>query len=246
MIKTLTPYYIYIPLTNPISSVVCDTYTIKIYIWNGNKTATPASSSYEITKINAAGLDGTDKINIARIINDYINFMIAETNTTSLEDGNNQVWVRFECYYNDQPTLAQLVTTQLAVKGYGYFMEGENPQTPANNILLTGDEFKVNRNGFFVLPIYAGEPVPPVPAFVITGITDGDSTAYTINFATDTIFMRYRLTGDPDWIEATELFEDSSPISYTIPLTGASDVQLYAYDVLTDTVVYSNIFEITL
>jgi hypothetical protein len=54
MIKTLTPYYVDIPLTNPNSLVVCNSYTVKIYVWKGNKNAVPSVADYEITKVNAA------------------------------------------------------------------------------------------------------------------------------------------------------------------------------------------------
>lgn len=161
MIKTLSPYYVSVPLISPNSSEICSQYTIKIYIWSGNKSAVPSEATYEKTKINAAGLDTTDKVNIARIVNDFIDFTCTQSIVTSLEDGNNQSWVKLEVYYattdESDDDLAQLVQTVLATKGYGYFLEGENPQIPANKILLEGDEFKVNRTGFFVLPIYADE-----------------------------------------------------------------------------------------
>jgi hypothetical protein len=44
--------------------------------------------------------------------------------------------------------LPQLQFVELAVRGYGYFMDGENPTTPINKVLLEGNEFKVNRNGY--------------------------------------------------------------------------------------------------
>ena len=37
MIKTLSPYYINIPFVSPLTSLVCTSYTLKIYIWKGLK-----------------------------------------------------------------------------------------------------------------------------------------------------------------------------------------------------------------
>lgn len=246
MIKTLSPYYISVPLINPTSELVCDSYTVNIYVWQGSKTAVPSTPDYTITKINAAGSSATEKLNIARIVNDFIDFSCVQSTVTSLEDGNNQAWVKFVCYYSDQPELPQLVTTQFAVKGYGYFMEGENPQIPANKILIEGDEFKVNRGGYFVLPIEMTETPPDVPEFIITDITGGDTITYTITFETDDIYLRYRQDGDTDWIFEPSVFSNTSPITFEIPLTGDVEVQLFAYDALTDTFVYSNIFDVTI
>lgn len=152
-IKTLSPHYITIPLTNPTTEVVCNSFTLKIYIWSGAFTAVPGIASYEITKINAAASAGNDKINISRVVNDFLEFECTPLTGLSLQNGNNQVWVKTEVYYDDAPEVAELENTQLAVKGYGYFLDGENPQLPTNRILLQGDEFKVNRSGIFVLPI---------------------------------------------------------------------------------------------
>lgn len=158
MIKTLSTYNLSIPLTNPDTLVVCDSYVLKIYVWDGNKAAVPAEPEYTVTKINAVASTGTDKVNISHIVNDFIDFNCINPGTTSLENGNNQAWVKTEVYYSDEPENSKFSTVLLAVKGYGYFLDGANPQIPSNKILIEGDEFKVNRSGFFVLPILIDEP----------------------------------------------------------------------------------------
>jgi len=192
MIKTLTPYYVSVPLINPNSLAVCNSYTIKLFIWEGNKGAVPSTAAYEKTKVNAALSDDNDSINIARLINDYIIFDFAPSLVTSLENSNNQVWVKFAVYYDDEPTLAQLQFIELAVRGYGYFTEGENPETPVNKVLLTGTEFKVNRNGLFVLPIELDETIPPPSALEIVSIV-GDVLTFTTNIMSDEFYFQYTL-----------------------------------------------------
>lgn len=246
MIKTLSPYYISIPLVNPNSLVVCQSYTINLFIWSGNKTSVPSVPDYEITKINAAASNGTDKIDIARIVNDFIDFNCIQSTVTSLENGLNQVWVKFVAYYNDEPTLAQLVTTQIATKGYGYFMEGENPQIPTNKILLEGDEFKVSRNGFFVLPIMMNETTPPTPTLVIDSVTLLSGDSYEIQFTTNisytVIYFQYSPTTLNTWTIGDEEIT-ADPFTITIPsIPGTYDVQIFTYDPLTDAIVYSNIY----
>lgn len=243
MIKTLSPYYVTVPLTNPDTSVVCDSFVFKIYIWNGNKSSAPSTPEYEQTIINAAASNGNHKLDIARLANDFIDFSCVQAGDTSLEDGNNQVWVKVEVYYNDQPYLAQNQSTQLATKGYGYFLDGENSQVPTNKILLSGDEFKVNRNGFFVLPILMTETTPPTPELEIDSIVLDSGDSYIITFTTNIgyveIYFRYSLTGMDDWTLGDETIT-SSPFTITIPsVSGTYDVQIFTYDPLTDTNVYS-------
>lgn len=156
MIKTLSPHYIPISLTNPTTSVVCNSFVVKLYVWNGLKSATPAEPSYTSTITNATGLSGFHRINVSNVINDFIDFQCVVSN--GAVNGNNQVWVKLEVYYDDTPEVASINDVRLATKGYGYFPDGENPQLPADDILLTGDEFKVSRNSRFVLPVYVGEP----------------------------------------------------------------------------------------
>ena len=153
MIKTLSPYYVNVPLVSPSNSIVCNSYKLQLYVWNGSKSAVPATPSYEKTRYNATASVGTDKINIARLINDFIEFNVVPLYTTGLQNAGNQAWVKFQVEYDVAVGVKQLVFTDLAVKGYAYFTDGENTSTPTNRILLSGDEFKVNRNGLFVLPI---------------------------------------------------------------------------------------------
>ena len=157
MIKTLSPYYIEIPLTSPASNTVCGSYTIQLFIWQGNKTAVPNTSSYQITRVNQLATNGIEKVNIARIVSDFIDFQIDPQTITGLYNSNNQAWFKFQVVYDVDPELIQLEETNLAIKGYGYFTDGANPTTPINKVLITQDEFKVNRGGLFVMPIKINE-----------------------------------------------------------------------------------------
>lgn len=245
MIKTLSPYYVSIPLVNPTTLVVCDSYTINLFIWSGNKTAVPATPEYEITKINAAASNGTDKVNISRIVNDFIDFNITPNNVTSLDNSTNQVWVKFVVYYNDQPELEQLVFAQLAIKGYGYFTDGENSDVPSNKVLLNVNEYKVNRNGTFVMGIVLDEPTPAAPVLTIDSIAEAGLDTWTVTFSTNidysVVYWRYSISGDNDWTVGTET-ATSSPFDIFLPVFVPYDIQIFTYDPLTDTEVYSNIY----
>ncbi len=246
-IKTLSPHYINIPLTSPLTGVVCNSYEVRIYIWDGSKTAVPAEPAYVMTKINASGASGSDRINIARIVNDLIEFSCLPQAGTVLVDGNNQVWVKYESYYNDQPTVPAFREVSLALKGYGYFLEGEDPQLPADKILLTGDEFKVSRGGRFVLPILVDEPPVPERTLVINSFTKTIGTKYTLtataNFPYSEISIFVRAVGSTAWIPS-----EHSGSNYIVPGgidSGLFEVMATAFDPVTSAVIYSGPYTIT-
>lgn len=154
MIKSLSPYYLNIPWVSPLTSTVCVAYTLRVYVWDGLKASVPATASYTMTKPNLATSSGTDKLDISQLINDYIDF---EPN------GNNQRWVKTTVVYTttdeDDLDVVQLPSTNLMLQGYGTGLDGENSQPPANRILISGDEFKVFRNGYFNLPVIISESI---------------------------------------------------------------------------------------
>lgn len=172
MIKSLSPYYVTIPFVSPLTGVTCSKYTLKIYVWDGLKSAVPAVASYSMTKTNPTTSTGSDKINIARLINDFIDFEPQQSATTGLINGINQRWCKTTVTYTttdeEDFNLEQLETTDLMVKGYGYGMDGVNSGTPLNRILLSGIEFKVNRTGFFNLPIKI--LAPTTSSYYFTGL----------------------------------------------------------------------------
>jgi hypothetical protein len=161
MIKSLSSYYLTIPFVSPLTGVVCTSYKINLYIWSGLKADVHATPIYVISKNNIASSLGNDKINIARLLNDYIDFFPTTAPTTSLISSNNQKWYKSEVIYTTTDPLdldvPQLGSVDLVLKGYGYGNEGENAQTPSNNILIPIADYKVNRGAIFTIPIKLNE-----------------------------------------------------------------------------------------
>jgi hypothetical protein len=158
MIKALTPYIITTSFVSPRSGLTCTAYQLSIFVWNGAKTNAPTTPSYLITKDNPTGSTSTDEVNIGRIINDFINQRPQKGIGQEFLDGNNQKWCKTSITYTTasglDATVPQDVALDLLVRGYGYGMDGANPDTPTNKIMATsGIEYKVNRGGFFSLPI---------------------------------------------------------------------------------------------
>lgn len=245
MIKTLSPYYLQVPLTNPLTGQVCNSFTMNIYVWGGSKTAIPSVPAYVVTKINAAGSSGNHSFDISKLASDYIEFACQGQSTTIAANGNNQVWVMYEVFYDDAPTVPGIQDVQLAIKGYGYFLEGNNPQPPTNKILITGDDFKVNRNGMFVFPVLTQEPAVATRTLTLYGFTiQGETPVYQptleANFTYNQAYIFVRPVGETEWTPATVEGEN-----YIVPEDIAADVfevKATAFDVVTGQIITSNVF----
>lgn len=252
MIKSLSPYYITIPFVAPLSDLTCTDYTLELFIWNGNKGTPPTEPSYSITKTNPTGSTLTDEIDIANLISDYISFTPQEGTATELLDGNNQLWVKWRTFYtttdSNDAILPSNQNTKLMTKGCSYGMDGKNAETPTNKILLSGTEFKVNRNGIFVLPIEIAETVPPPPSITITDVFNISGENYQIEFtyvgSYGLIFnLQYNILGDIG-INLEDI-STTSPETFNISITSETvEVQLIGYDNDTATTIYSNVFTI--
>ena len=247
MIKTLSPYYINIPFVNPITEEICSSYVLEIYVWNGDKDDVPPQPNYTITKTNPTASTETDKINIARLVNDFLDFNPTKSTTTELVDGENQVWVLTQVFYNDLPEVPQIYTIQLCLKGYGYGLSGENPQPPTNKILIPIQDYKVNRNGVFNIPILIDEPTPEELTIEITDVVENSINDYDISYTSSrtitNLTVYARDFGETEWNAFIVLGDLTSPINLDnfVSTFGDYEFQLSTFDTLTDTVVYSKI-----
>ena len=160
MIRSLSPYYVTVPFVSPASSKTCTSYTLNVYIWDGVKS-TPEGLTYSYTKSNPTASTGSDKINISRILSDYIEPTPIEGVATEITNAELTWWVKYEyTYVSDEPTDAttpQGTTTSLYSRGYTYGGEGENITTVTNRKLFAGDEFKADRTSYYNLPILFDE-----------------------------------------------------------------------------------------
>ena len=163
MIRSLSPYYVTVPFVSPASSETCTSYTLNVYIWDGLKASVPATVTYSYTKSNPTASTDSDKINISRILSDYIEPTPIEGTTSGIYDADITWWVKYEyTYVSAEPTDAttpQGTTTSIYSRGYTYGNEGENITTVTDRKLFAVDEFKVDRTGFYCVPILLDESV---------------------------------------------------------------------------------------
>ena len=248
MIKSLSPYYVTIPFVSPLSGLTCTSYTLQVFVWNGAKNSQPALPVYEFTKSNPTGSTLTDEIDIANLISDYISFTPQEGIGTQLLDGNNQLWVKWHTFYtttdSNDAILPSNQNTKLMVKGYNYGMDGKNAETPTNKILLSGTEFKVNRQGSFVLPILIDETTD-TSELVITNVENLSSSiveyTFTSNFAFTQLYSQVK-TESIDWSNPLLLSGTTSPQTRIVSANGDVQTRIFAFNPLTGNAIYSNVF----
>ena len=155
MIKSLSPYYLTVPFA---SGDTCTSFTVSVFVWNGLKSAVPATATIQLTKDNPTGSTGNDTtVNISKLIKDYITFAPQSNGSTAIINGENNQWVRTSYTYitdtASDATTPQGGTTNIFSLGYSYGNEGQNVTSITDSLLITGREFKVDRNGYFVVPV---------------------------------------------------------------------------------------------
>lgn len=178
MILTKSPHYITVPWISPSSATVPDKYILEIRIWEGLKTAVPVNANYEEENINPLGLSGSIDINISPYINDILTTNVARGLNTGVIASNSAVWVKTQVIYyiGGVAQSPEFVSTDLAVRGYGYGIEGKNPTTPANNVLAFSEDVNVSSSSNFILPFKASETE-------VTNISIQSKPNNTINYS---------------------------------------------------------------
>tara|TARA_R110000782_G_scaffold108859_1_gene197558 strand:+ start:603 stop:1673 length:1071 start_codon:yes stop_codon:yes gene_type:complete len=234
MIRSISPYYITTPFVSANTSLTCTSYTLSIFIWDGLKASVPATASIEQTKNNPTGSTGNDKVNIANLIQDYLEFTPQSASVTSVIDGNNQYWVQTSVTYittnSADATTAQEVFTSLYGLGYSTGIEGENVVTVPNNLLISQDYFKINKSGAFVVPILLDESVTKTGSIISYPDNNINITISEAATTTSSELVKYI------WIKTSEAGSDTYiDVVYdgtTVRLMVTNELKYTPYDVV--------------
>lgn len=162
MIKSNSPYYITIPFVSASSGLTSQNYELSVWVWNGLKSTPPTTASYTTTKGNPTVSTGYDTINIARIVNDYIEFEPQQANGTSVINGKNQQWVKTSVIYNTnlvaQPQITTLTVATAAALGSSsclLTLNGTVHTVPITSLTTTLDNALDIKNYVDALPDYS-------------------------------------------------------------------------------------------
>jgi hypothetical protein len=200
MIKTLSPYYLNVPLSD--GGVPFDYYIFTLYVWTGLQSSEPATASYQLTRQNPTQSITTDKVNISNLINDFIEFESQTATTTSLIDGVNQVWVSayYEGFIDDVSSGVVQLVLDNAISGYNYGMDGENATVPTNKILLSGSEFKVNADSSFIIPLIGNDTSVTVISYPDNEINEDINVPISLDSSEVVSYL---------WVQCSETSQDN-------------------------------------
>jgi hypothetical protein len=233
MIRSLSPYYINIPWVSPATGLTSTSYTLSLFIWDGDKAAPPATAEYSLSKFNPTGLTTSDNtVDISRLINDFVELTPSQTNTTAYNSTSASWWVKWQYTYvvvgGGVENTPQGATTKLFANGYSYGNEGGNVETITQLKLFQGLEFKADRTSYYSLPILANESLDTLLSVIsypnselnysatIPSTTDsGELTKNVLIDLSDTTIDEYIVVKANHVIIATVLIEDElkySPI----------------------------------
>ena len=127
MIRTLSPYNYKIPFKSVDFELICQKYTLELFIWNGEKSEVPSTATESWTKKNPQGLGENgefDTINISRILADYIETSLeSPAFDNQMLNGDAQWWVKSQVLYYTTPATPEsteppaYINTQLFNRG---------------------------------------------------------------------------------------------------------------------------------
>ncbi len=161
MIRSLSPYYITVPLQYFAGSfITCEYFKLRIKVWSGNELSVPVDIDYTIVYDNTNSETGDHVINIAPLLRDFIEFTPKDNgqNFGILDSDGNQKWVKTYVEYDELTTDFQPVT-ELFTSGYSYGTDGVNAETRGPDtadkpqILLEDSDYTMWRGGVFNVPI---------------------------------------------------------------------------------------------
>src|SRR5690606_27211440 len=157
MIRSLSPHYIETPFVNPQNGITSDAYILEVFIWQGEKLSPPSEPEYSFTIPNPTASTGTNRVNISRVVNDFIDFEPQIATETSVLDGVNSAWVKTQIRYKvgNGTSFAQQKVTELMTRSYYYAMDNQTLDEPI--FRTSSNEFKVKGGGVFCIPVLASE-----------------------------------------------------------------------------------------
>jgi hypothetical protein len=204
MILTKSPYYLTISWMSPSSMTTPDKYIVELYVWSGLKASVPVTATYEIENKNPLGRTGSVDVNISSFLNDNLNVPLNKDTVTNVLSGNSAVWVKSQVIYyiGGVAQSPEFSTTQLAIKGYGYGIEGTNVQPP--NILATNNSFLISKLSNYSIPILVSETLS-VDVTIISYPLNEINESFTIVATTNSNELVKNI-----YVKASELTNDTS------------------------------------
>jgi hypothetical protein len=153
---------------------------VDIYVWEGLVTAQPSAPAYSINKNVISGQTNIT-LEIAELVRDYLT-MTFNNDYTSIARYVRAIVSSFDD--SDEPFQTNpIVTTYVALDGYGYFEEGTNPELD-RHALISSTNIYLPESTAGKFPIFAEGVGKVIIDSTTTQITDNGNTNQKIQYIT--------------------------------------------------------------
>ena len=153
---------------------------VDLYVWDGGLSDQPSAPAYSINKSVISGQTNVT-LEIAELVRDYL--------TISFNDDYNSIARYVRAIVNsfddsDEPFVTNpIITTYVAVDGYGYYEEGTNPELD-RHALISSNNIYIPENTAGKFPIFAEGVGKVIIDSTTTQITDSGNTNQKIQYIT--------------------------------------------------------------
>ena len=186
-----SPHYIYTPF-------VYDTTTkidLSLYVWSGDITSLPTSTTYELTKVRPTVDFSEFNTDVAKILRDSVTItpdFSAASGVTSVIGSNSGLvnWVNWIASFTDTTETINDIENYVAVTdGYGYYSEGINPTYPVSCVLSDCDKRQINRTHLLIIPFINNGTITSID--IDTDGTDINETETVTTSNLSTNYVQY-------------------------------------------------------
>jgi len=143
--------------------------TLKIYIWQGNREAVPATPKYTLVKSRLSN-ESIITFEVSELIKDYIDISFEGDYSSIIQNS----WVKFtiDRIFDDNPLFKDTINKDnvIAFTGYGDFEDGVNPKL-SNNFLISNDIVYTKSGEPAFVPFF--KSVEEDNAFIIEYLKEG-------------------------------------------------------------------------
>jgi hypothetical protein len=185
-----SPHYINVPFNFATTTAI----TANVYIWDGDLTVVPASTSYDRTIARPTTDFPEFNINVSKLVRSELepNINIDLTSTPKLIDSTTESikWIKYDVSYTDaEETIPDISFTLSSLDGYGLYSEGVNPTKSSNDWLTDTFNKKVSRDGLILIPFINRGNITSIT--VVSNGADVNTTLTPIATNESTDFVQY-------------------------------------------------------
>lgn len=185
-----SPHYINVPFISASTTSI----TADVYIWDGDLTVVPSTTTYDLTVSRPTTDFPEFNINVSKLVRSELepSINIDLTSTPKIIDSTTESikWIRYDVSYTDpEEAIADISFTLSSLDGYGLYSEGVNPTKSDNDWLTNTFNKKVSRDGLILIPFINRGNIASITVVSNGSDINTTLTPTTTNESTD--FVQY-------------------------------------------------------